>query len=855
MDAPKSYKDPFWLQLASAKEAKHGLPEGVLSSILTKGERSNNDQVSEAGARTVFQIIPQTRKAVLDKYGIDAYLSPDNAAEAAALLVKESLKRNNGDVGQAVGEYHGGTNRDNWGPRTRSYITRVVGQQAQPQQSTFERVKAQRPRAPQVADILNAYRSGQMAPDDAAAFERDVNAGSIMLPEGETLKGKQPRRTNNVVSQAVADAYLQGRMAPADMESFRRDIKSGLIDVPDGYGVYFDGSKAKTGAQQMEMVEPSAPAQPRPERSFGEQVRGAGEAGLSLVTGAVAAPVAAVGGLATSAIQNLAGVDGNAQRTAGQIAEAMTFQPSSQAGQEQLQAVGDALAPLRLEGIGPSVQAMQLAQMAPAAQQAAMVGARQAVPAAIQRVQQATGPVAQRVQQVAETVRARVGGSPSEGGFAAGSVGSAELPAATVRRERAQQMPVPFERDAALTRGQASRDFEQLQFEKETAKVGETGAALRQRQMNQNEVLQQNFDALVDLSNPQFLDNRAMGGAVDRALINRANTVIKRASDAYKAADEAGELEAPVQMDGLAQALRNVDDMRYSSTDMDSVLTAIERVSQRTGALATDADGVLQPGRITLRQAETLRQYVNDAIDWTDKRQARVGRQIKEGIDQATEGAGGEAYAKARRAFRDKVTELENAAITRKLLNTKRNSDERNIALEDVYDAVIVRSSVDEMNKLRGSLLKAGEDGKQAWANLKAKAIEEIKESGLSQQTDERGNRIMTAASLNKAIQRFDQDGKLDALYGKKQAQIIRDLGDIARDIYTAPPGAVNFSNTASALRVALDSMATFGVTGIPAPAATALKEATKYMRDRQTRNRVREALESTPVKQPTGAF
>ena len=84
---------------------------------------------------------------------------------------------------------------------------------------------------------------------------------------------------------------------------------------------------------------------------------------------------------------------------------------------------------------------------------------------------------------------------------------------------------------------------------------------------------------------------------------------------------------------------------------------------------------------------------------------------------------------------------------------------------------------------------------------------------------------------------------------------MIRDLGEISRDVMSAPPGAVNFSNTASALRVALDSVLTFGITGIPAPAATALKEAAKYMRDRQTRNRVREALSQPPNQQQSGRF
>ena len=90
----------------------------------------------------------------------------------------------------------------------------------------------------------------------------------------------------------------------------------------------------------------------------------------------------------------------------------------------------------------------------------------------------------------------------------------------------------------------------------------------------------------------------------------------------------------------------------------------------------------------------------------------------------------------------------------------------------------------------------------------------------------------------------MDRKGKLESLYGKRQAQTLRDLADISKDIYTAPPGAINFSNTASALQVALDSLATFGLTGIPAPVATTLKESAKYIKNRETRKRINAALE-----------
>lgn len=123
---PNSYNDPYWANLSSAAEKKIGLPDGLLVSILKNGEKSNADQVSKANAKTPYQIIPQTRDDFLKKYGVDAYLSPENSAEVAALILKEGLDRNKGDIEQAIGEYHGGPNRKNWGPINQAYRARVL---------------------------------------------------------------------------------------------------------------------------------------------------------------------------------------------------------------------------------------------------------------------------------------------------------------------------------------------------------------------------------------------------------------------------------------------------------------------------------------------------------------------------------------------------------------------------------------------------------------------------------------------------------------------------------------------------------------------------------------------------------
>lgn len=137
-DFPESYKDATYAQLDAATEQKLGLPVGLLASVRGNGERSNHSATNEKGTQTVYQFIPATRKAILDKYGIDVTLSPQNASEGAGLLLKEGLDRNGGDPAAAVGEYIGGLDRKNWGRTTNAYINRVMGGQTQAKVSALD---------------------------------------------------------------------------------------------------------------------------------------------------------------------------------------------------------------------------------------------------------------------------------------------------------------------------------------------------------------------------------------------------------------------------------------------------------------------------------------------------------------------------------------------------------------------------------------------------------------------------------------------------------------------------------------------------------------------------------------------
>lgn len=112
-------------RVEASLEQEYGLPRGLMARVRTRGERSNANQVSSAGARTVYQVIPETRQLFIDRYGIDAWASPENAARVAALHLRDSHRRT-GSWTTAVREYHGGPDRRRWGRGNDAYWRRVM---------------------------------------------------------------------------------------------------------------------------------------------------------------------------------------------------------------------------------------------------------------------------------------------------------------------------------------------------------------------------------------------------------------------------------------------------------------------------------------------------------------------------------------------------------------------------------------------------------------------------------------------------------------------------------------------------------------------------------------------------------
>lgn len=194
-----------------------------------------------------------------------------------------------------------------------------------------------------------------------------------------------------------------------------------------------------------------------------------------------------------------------------------------------------------------------------------------------------------------------------------------------------------------------------------------------------------------------------------------------------------------------------------------------------------------------------------------------------------------------RTRFGDKY---QNRKLVNDLISTKAGTADRRVALEDVTHKAVNLSSAEDLKNLRRTL-QSTDEGRVAFNEITAQALKDIRDKSTGNiGMDERGNPLVSPAKLAKTIGALDEAGKLDILFGKNAAEQLRTLVSVARDTYVSQPGAVNYSNTASSILAGSIDLMTSAATGIPMPAAIAIKKATDMTRKRKVKKRVKESLE-----------
>ena len=612
------------------------------------------------------------------------------------------------------------------------------------------------------------------------------------------------------------------------------------------YAAWIVANKAKKGTPQFDTVVQAyeiakqsetandVPPEPKPMPSAMDTLAGVGETGLAMATGATGGAVGMIaGGLGGLAQQILNGQYGTpqalqaVQQAAMQGGQALTYQPRGQVGQEMVQAVGQTLAsavPPVIPMTGPMGAIGQ--------------SARAAMPLAMATGQRVAAPAIHAAQAVAErAMEIMPSSTPAHNsGFGAGSIGAAQADAARVRVAASNTLPVPI----TLTKGAATRDADILAFEKGEMTKADTGAPLRQRRELNNLQVLKNFDAFIDDIGPNAPDIPSTGRTVVDALTADAAKAKRQIRVAYKDAENAGELEAPVQLDPL------IDFLNQSAPEsaVASIINVAKNKAVQLGA-AVDVDGVLMPTPVPLKNAELLRRSVGNVMG-ADPTNIKFGVDIKRLIDDATDGIGGDAYKKARALRREYAETFENRAIVADLLKNRRGMADPKVAIDQVFKRTILNGSPEELDFLKRVLRQGGDDGQQSWKDLQASTIKHLEEVATSNnQLDSAGRRVVSSAALDREIQKLDKNGRLDIVLGKQRAAQVRTLNEMLQYVVTAPPGTlINTSGTTNTGIAALADPGPMGAgTGLPLPLISGIKVIRDQIKEKKLRAKIQNTL------------
>jgi hypothetical protein len=529
-------------------------------------------------------------------------------------------------------------------------------------------------------------------------------------------------------------------------------------------------------------------------------------------------------------------------------AERYTYMPRTEAGMEQVQAIGKVagmLPPVLPGALPTNMLGQTVRQATPMVEATALRG--------LQAVEKGAEQTAQAAQRGKSAIRGLFTGEEVQGGVGARtSAGAAATPMELQRVTTAQGLPIPID----LTKGAATREAGQLAFEKEQMK-GPLGAPLRQRAEENNLQALQNFDALIDMTGAQTaaIGPAATGNVVIDALSKGWQGAKAKTSAAYTKADNSPEALNPVDFSiprtlkyGEQETVTTLFDYLNSKptgVPSSAIPDTAKQYAVKLGIAKQDADGNLIPLASNVKTLEQLRKEINASTDY-DIVNIRESKILKNLIDETTKDAAGPLYGEARALREAQARKYEGRAVVANLLTTVKGKDDPKVAASEAFNRAILNATPEEVTFLRRVLLTSGKDGQNAMKELQGATIKHLENMATSgMQTDSMGRSLVSPAKLNAVVTSLDKDGRLDIILGKQQAQTVRDLNEVVKYVQTVPPGTlINSSGTSMALMGAIaEAGATGALTGLPFPALSLVRAATQQVKNNKTKARINQAL------------
>jgi hypothetical protein len=609
------------------------------------------------------------------------------------------------------------------------------------------------------------------------------------------------------------------------------------IKLPAGFRLENAGNVINTDVPTVVGSRPNA-INPQPQANpvtMMDRVKALYEVPATIGSALVSMPASAAYGYGRSALEGVAQGQMPSPQARDeyfrQARQATQFQPTSPVSVEALESIGGALETAKIPpytgNIGMIPSAMQSAGAVRPLIQEAVIPASKRMAGALrnegQMIQEAVQPVTSRI---ASALRKEPQSSVTVSG-----VGAAEVPEAMTRYQTAQNLRVPV----PMTKGMAQRDLGTQQFEAETAKLypDTIGKPLITQKAQANDAILQNFDAYVDATGKETFGLRETGKVVDAALVKQAKLAKDDITAAYTKARKSGEMQQPVDYTGITQYIE-----KQTPTVRAKLAPILDAVDEQI-----KLNDPTKSGQISINQLEDVFQFINKNYDPSDAVGMMHAGEMKKLINAATKDKGGELYQTARGLRTAYSRQFEDIGAIDKLLRTKKGTTDRAVAFEDVFKHSILDGSRDDVASLGLTLKKGGADGQQAWKELQGQTIQHIKDKvTASIDVDSFGNPVVSPAKFKSVVKELDQDGKLDYIFGKKGADEIRDLYETTINVNAPLKGAVNYSNTSSALMKALD-----GIALLPVARLIGVKQGLEKVKEMGIKKQVKESVNYTP--------
>lgn len=649
---------------------------------------------------------------------------------------------------------------------------------------TWDAPKTLRPGAPDAMRIP-ANVQAQREADRERIFNQEIDSETDPA-EKQRIARARDMRDGAAVSAApgqFSDAMAWGN-TPA------RGVKPAqpVTEIPSGY----------------ETV-PETPAKPKPlSARVAEDLGGKnplGEAALSMITSAVAAPIGAVAGLFHGLTSGKYGTPQGVQEAAArakEVTDSLTYSPRTEGGRETLGTVSKAIDASKIAGIGPTegitLAGLGAAKAAGKAARPLTLGPQAAAeapagaPAAAQMASAGAAAAAPREMALA----AVSGSSPELRGMVEQAVRKNQpINLKTLDRHvEADSLPVPVH----LTEGQATQDVGILSNEQNQRGRQE---GFRNRFNEQNTKLIENTNAIRENAAPDvYATTIPEHGEILIDAYKTKDTALNAAiSKRYQALRDANGGNFPLDS---KQFVANADAALHKELLFDHVPPTIRKTLDR---LSTDG--------MSFENFESLRTNLariqrSVSADGNERAAAGVIRNALEelpmppGADQLKPLADA-----ARAAARERFALIESDPAYKAVVNGKARADK-------FVEKFIVGAEKNHVETLVSNL---DETARQAAASgvvnyLKSRA-------GI---IGDAGN--FSQAGFNKGLEGFRP--KLGVVFKPTEAKQLETLGNVARYTQAQPRGSfVNNSNTATTLiaesaKSALEGAANVAAKGVP---------------------------------------